>query len=167
MPLEPPAGAPPPGAPAGWSAPWLRWVVYAAVVVAAFVGSAVAATTVTLLVVDDGPPDGYVVTVFLTAEITTEQKTAVESSLSRLYPADSVQVDSRERTLARLREVGGDLGLADETAAVAESFRVEIPDRSIDCAALAPVGKLAGVRLVIVVQPRAEGRPNALLLDCP
>jgi hypothetical protein len=91
MPPESPAGAPPPamppGPPGARSTPWPRWAVYALVVVAALVGGAVTGAAVTLLAVDDGPSDLHVVTVFLGGGATTEQRTAVESALSRVYPA--------------------------------------------------------------------------------
>lgn len=171
MPPESPADAPPPamppGPPAGPSTPRPSWVVYALVVVAALVGGAVIGATVTFLAVEDGPSDLHVVTVFLDGDATTEQREAVQSALSRMYPPERVQRQSREQTLESLREdylkefgdkVKSELG---------ESFRVELPGSSIDCPALAPVGKMPGVRLLTVGQPADDDRPYALLLECP
>lgn len=167
MPSESPPPAVSPGPPAGRSTPRPSWVVYALVVVVALVAGAVTGATVTFLAVDDGPSDLHVVTVFLDGEATTEQRAAVQSALSRVYPPERIQRQSREQTLESLREdylkefgdkVRSELG---------ESFRVELPGSAIDCPALAPVGKMTGVRLVTVGQPADDDRPYALLLECP
>ncbi|MGN9913885.1 permease-like cell division protein FtsX [Phytohabitans sp. LJ34] len=167
MPPESPPGAVPTAMPPGRSAPWPRWVVYSLVVLAALVGGAVAGATVTLLVVEDRPEDLHVVTVFLDGGATAEQRTAVESALSRMYPPDRIRRQSREQTLETLREdYLKDFG-AEVKAELGESFRVELPGSSIDCPALAPVGKMPGVQLVAVGQPADDDRPYALLLECP
>jgi cell division protein FtsX len=160
----------PPESPAARPGSWPRWVGYAAVIVAAFLCGAVIATAVTLRVVDDRSQDRHIVTVFMNGTATAEQKAAVESALSRLYPTGSVRLEGGKRTLERLREqvedVDGTTG-AGESPEAPESFRVEVAGTSIDCGPLAPVAELTGVRLVTVGRPPAAGRPNALLWTCP
>lgn len=170
MPAESPADPPPatpPYQPTGRSTPRPRWVVYALVIVAALMGGAVTGVTVTLMAVDDGPSDLHVVTVFLDGGATTNQRTAVESALSRVYPREQIRRQSRERTLESLREDYLKEFGAEATSGLGESFRVELPGSSINCTALAPVGKMPGVRLVTVGQPADGDRPYALLLECP
>jgi cell division protein FtsX len=145
----------------------MRWLLYVAVVVGAFVSGAVAATAVTLLAVDEGPRERYIVTVFLKDEVTTAEKTALQSALSRLYPTERVQLESREQTAERFREQYGNTFLGTGDPVYVESFRVEIGGPSIDCAALAPVKEMAGARFLTVVQPPAEGNPHTLVLECP
>jgi hypothetical protein len=82
-------------------------------------------------------------------------------------PPERIRRQSRERTLESLREDYLKEFGAEATAGLGESFRVELPGSSIDCAALAPVGKMSGVRLVTVGQPADDSRPYALLLECP
>ncbi|WP_158554022.1 permease-like cell division protein FtsX [Micromonospora deserti] len=172
MPPQPSAGTPLPAVSPSdipdQSAPWLRWIVLAAVALAAMLVGAGAAATSFLVLVQDGQQDRYVVTVFLGADVTAEQKEAVESALSARYPVDGVRLDSAEETWERYREQYKDtLDLDDETPeGVSESFRVETTGEVFDCAALSPVGRMAGVRMISVVQPPAEGRPYTLLVDC-
>jgi cell division protein FtsX len=137
-----------------------------AVVVVALSCGAVAGTAGTLVALRDTARDHYIVTVFLTEDVTATQKTAVEAALSRLYPARTVQLQDRERTRENLRELNEDA--LDGDGEVPESFRVELAGTSIDCAALVSMEESPGVRMVIVFQPPAEGRPNTLVLEeCP
>lgn len=137
-----------------------------AVVLASLIGGAVSATAVTLLVVDDGARNRYIVTVFLADNVTAADQTAVASTLSRLYPKSRVELRGREQTVEYVRKYFKDSDIIDGSE-VGQSFHVDVVSTSIDCAALGPVKKMSGVRLVLVVQPPAEGRPHTLALQCP
>lgn len=105
--------------------------------------------------------------VFLDRGAATDQQTAVESALSRVYPPERIHRQNREQTLESLREDYLKEFDAQTAAGVGESFRVELPGSSIDCTALDPIGDMPGVSLITVGQPANDNRPNALLTQCP
>jgi hypothetical protein len=125
---------------------------------------------VTLRVLDDRSQDRHIVTVYLDGTVTAEQKAAVKSALSRLYPTGGVRLEGGKRTLERLREqvedVDGTTG-AGESPELPESFRAEVAGTSTDCGPLVPVAELTGVRLITVGRPPAAGRSHALVWTCP
>ncbi|PZG01524.1 hypothetical protein C1I99_06880 [Micromonospora deserti] len=161
-----------PSAVSDQSAPWLRWIVLAAVALAAMLVGAIA-TTVVLFSMRDGQPqpqNGYEVRVSLEVDVTAEQKGAVESALSTRYPADGVERESREEAWERFKELfkdQPDLIRSASPSAMPESFRVVTVSQVFDCAALAPVERMPGVDKIIVRQ-LADGRhPGAVVLNCP
>ncbi|MGI5152716.1 permease-like cell division protein FtsX [Plantactinospora sp. CA-294935] len=174
MPPQPSADTPLPtgssSTVSGRPAPGPGWIVVAAVALAAMlVGAVAAAGSFLVLSLVGQPQDRYVVTVFLSTDVTAGQKGAVESALSARYRTEKVRLDSAEETSERYREqFQGTLDTTGGTPEeVSESFRVETTGEVFDCAVLAPVERMAGVDLITVVQPPAGDRRYGLLVDCP
>jgi cell division protein FtsX len=164
----------PPRAPAARSTPWLNWVVLLAVAVAAMLCGAGAATAVTVLVLrnDQAPQTHrYEVRALLEADATTEEKAAVESTLSTLYPGGTIRVESRDEAYQRFREVFKDdaeLLNTVQPSDLSESLLLTTEAKTpFDCAALSPVERTDGVDAVRVRQLGAGGRPTAIVMDCP
>jgi cell division protein FtsX len=126
---------------------------------------AVAATTV-VLVVSRGDQHEYAISVFLTRDVTAEQKTAIESALHALQPVEAIKFESREQAWQHFKEMFKDSPdmIAQASAdAMPESFRLTTKGREFDCARLIPIRRLPGVDEIQVIQRPIKGKPGAVV----
>ncbi|NJC71249.1 hypothetical protein HC031_16235 [Planosporangium thailandense] len=131
--------------------------------IAALAG-AVAATA--LVLVFGQPKHQYNVTVFVADDITPEQKTAVKAALPALHPVNGVQFEDRAQAWKRFQQLfkdAPDLLASSRAEYMPESFRLETTGREFDCAALARVRRLPGVKEVQVVQRPVKGHTGAVV----
>jgi cell division protein FtsX len=162
----PPAADEPPGA-AGLPArhrPWLGLVLVG--VAGVLIGAAIAATVFLLAGPERAPQNRYEVTVFLGRDVTAEQKAAIGSKLPALHPVDGVRFEDHEQAWKKFQEMFKDdpeLVQGASAAALPESFRLATKGTTFDCAALAPVRRLAGAEKITVVQRPSGDRPGAIV----
>lgn len=155
-PGNPPAGTEPP-------TPRRRWGLLFVVAAVAMLVGALAATTVVLFV-SRADQRQYAVNVFLTQDVTAEQKTAIESALHALEPVEAIRFESREQAWQRFKEMFKDSPdmIAQASAdAMPESFRLTTKGREFDCARLVPIRRLPGVDEIQVIQRPTKEKPGA------
>lgn len=152
----PPAGTEP-------SAPRRRRGLLLVVAAAAMLVAALAATAV-VLVVNRGDQHQYAVNVFLTQDVTAEQKAAIESALHALQPVEAIRFETREQAWQHFKEMFRDSpGVIEQASADAmpESFRLTTKGREFDCTRLTPIRRLSGVNEIQVLQQPVKGKPGA------
>jgi cell division protein FtsX len=167
--LSPPPAASPPPAPSAPPARRRRRIVLVTAAVVVVLVGAIAVAAIVTFGRDREPRHRYEVTVFLEADVTAEQKAAVEPALRALHPVDGVRFESREQAWARFRERfkdKPDLVASTKAESMPQSFRLATTGRVFDCAALAPVRQLPGVNQIVVVQVPAKDSPGATV-ECP
>ncbi|SBT47074.1 hypothetical protein GA0070621_2800 [Micromonospora narathiwatensis] len=122
------------------------------------------AATAGVLFVNRGDQHRYAVNVFLTRDVSAEQKTAIESALHDLRPVEAIRFESREQAWQHFKETfkdSPDLIEQASAAALPESFRLTTEGRDFDCGRLTPIRRLPGVDEIQVIQQPAEGKPGA------
>ncbi|MCW3820595.1 permease-like cell division protein FtsX [Micromonospora sp. DR5-3] len=145
--------------------PRRRWVLVLVVAAVAMLVGAAAATTV-FLVVGRGDQHQYTVNVFLTHDVTAEQKAAIEAALAGLEPVEGIRFESREQAWQHFKEMVEDRpDLVGQVSADAlpESYRLTTEGREFDCGRLVPIRGLPGVDEIQVIQRPTEGRAGAVV----
>jgi cell division protein FtsX len=146
-------------------------VLVAVAVVAALVGAGVATALTIGATRDDPLPERrYQVRATLDTDATPEQTAAIHSAMSSRFPTGTLRVESREEALERFRETFKDQpDLLEKVGpeSLPESLLLATAGKGFDCAALAPVEEMDGVSMVRVWQLAGDGRPDAMILDCP
>jgi cell division protein FtsX len=142
-----------------------RWYPLVVVAVAATLIGALIATGVTLMV-DRDEPNRYTIRVFLTQDVTAEQKADVERVLASMRPVDGVSFESREQAYENFKSLYKDNpGIADTVRpdSLPESFLITTAGEAFACERLAPLRTLAGVEEIQVIQLPAKRRPGAII----
>jgi cell division transport system permease protein len=126
---------------------------------------ALAATTVFVVLGRPGE-HRYAINVFLTHEVTADQRAAIDSALRTLHPVDGVRFEDREQAWQHFKETfkdQPDLIARSSADAMPESFRLTTKGTEFDCRPLARVKQLAGVDQIQVPQQPANGHPGAVV----
>jgi cell division transport system permease protein len=145
-------------------------VLVLAVAVALMLGAGIAAT-VLLVTGRLGPATHrYHVTVFLSHDVTAEQKAAIGSALGGLHPVDGVRFEDREQAYENFKRIfkdQPDLVSSVKPESLPESYQLWTRGKEFDCAALAPVRSLPGIDEITVIQaPDGKDKPGAQV-QCP
>jgi hypothetical protein len=113
------------------------------------------------------PSNTYVTSVYLKTDVTTAQKDAVRTALTKLHPDGGVQFTDKATAL---KEFHQQFDSIDPTTArgmtadkMPESFKATTKGRTFDCTAVSPVKTLDGVDQVLVVQRPNGHRPGATI----
>jgi cell division protein FtsX len=141
---------------------WVPLVVVAAV--ATLVGALIA--TGVVLVLDRDPANRYTVRVFLTQDVTAEQKADVERALAAMSPVDGVSFESREQAyenFKRLYKDNPDIVNSVKPEHMPESFQITTTGKAFSCERLAPLRPLGGIDEIQVIQLPAKRRPGAII----
>jgi cell division transport system permease protein len=112
----------------------------------------------------------YEVTVYLSHEVTAEQRAAIESALAGLHPIEGVRFESREQAYENFKRIfkdSPDLVDSVKPDTLPESYHLSTRGKEFDCAALAPVRSRPGIDEIMVMQvPDGKDRPAAQV-HCP